>query len=110
MPIASNTVNAVASTVLPDAIRDPVTDLAIPDIAAFTAGGISIIRNNGTVINSASTTPFTKGTISKNGLAGVNSTGMLVSAPIKNLAAGFALTSYTVSSIPALRGVPTVMA
>ena len=63
MPIANNTVNAVAMTVLPDAPVDPVTGLKVPTIAVATGGGISILQNSGTVRNSASTSAFTQVTL-----------------------------------------------
>lgn len=49
--IASNTVNAVAMTVLPDAPLDPVTGLAVPTIAVGTGNGPSVIRHDGVVTN-----------------------------------------------------------
>lgn len=53
--IANSTVNAVAMTVLPDAPVDPVTGLRVPTIAVATAGGVSVIRHNGTVVSSSVT-------------------------------------------------------
>lgn len=53
--IVNSTVNAVAMTVLPDAPIDPATGLRVPTIAVATAGGASVIKHNGTVVNSAST-------------------------------------------------------
>ena len=50
--IASATVNAVAMTTLPDAPIDPVTGLAVPTIAVATAGGVSVIKHDGSVVNS----------------------------------------------------------
>jgi hypothetical protein len=108
--IISKVVNAVAMTVLPDAVFDPITGLQTPTIAAFTAGGISVIQDNGTVVNSSSATAFTKGKIDADGVMGINSTGALVSAKPRGLAAAFAMTTYSPSTSPALMGVPTVMA
>jgi len=48
--IVNSGVNAVAMTVLPDAPFDPVTGLQIPTIAVATAGGVSVIRHDGTVV------------------------------------------------------------
>jgi hypothetical protein len=48
-------VNAVAMTVLPDAPVDPVTGLRVPTIAVATGGGTSVIKHNGTVVNSSVT-------------------------------------------------------
>lgn len=53
--IASANVNAVAMTVLPDAPVDPVTGLRVPTIAVATGGGVSVIKHNGTVVNSSIT-------------------------------------------------------
>lgn len=53
--IAAYGVNAVAMTVLPGSRFDPVTNLPNPTIAVATAGGVSIIKDNGTVVNSSST-------------------------------------------------------
>lgn len=47
--------NAVAMTTLADAPTDPVTGLRVPTIALATSSGISIIKHNGTVVNSATT-------------------------------------------------------
>jgi hypothetical protein len=58
MPIVNNTVNAVAMTILPDAPVDPVTGLKVPTIAVATGGGISVIKHNGTVVNSSSTLQY----------------------------------------------------
>lgn len=48
-------VNAVAMTILPDAPVDAVTGLQVPTIAVATAGGVSVIKHNGTVVNSNNT-------------------------------------------------------
>jgi hypothetical protein len=44
-------VNDVAMTVLPDAPTDPATGLPVPTIAVGTAGGVSVIRDDGTVVD-----------------------------------------------------------
>ena len=49
--IASRYVHDVAMTVLPDAPIDPATGLPIPTIAVATNGGVSIIKDDGTVYN-----------------------------------------------------------
>lgn len=56
LSIGNATVNAVAMTVLPDAPLDPFTGLTVPTIAVATAGGLSIVKHNGTVVNSGSAT------------------------------------------------------
>jgi hypothetical protein len=54
--LVNRTINDVAMTVLPDAPIDPATGLQIPTIAVATNGGLSIIKDNGTVANLASST------------------------------------------------------
>jgi hypothetical protein len=56
--LVNENVNAVAMTVLPDAPVDPVTGLKVPTIAVATQGGVSVIKQNGTVVNSGETAPF----------------------------------------------------
>lgn len=46
-------VNDVAMTVFPDAPVDPATGLPLPTIAVATSSGISVIQNDGTVVNKA---------------------------------------------------------
>jgi hypothetical protein len=50
--IVNGAVNDIAATVLPDAPTDPATGLLVPTIAAFTSGGVSIIKQDGAVVNS----------------------------------------------------------
>jgi hypothetical protein len=49
--IANGTVNDIAMTVLPDAPIDPATGLPVPAIAVATAGGLSVIKDDGTVVD-----------------------------------------------------------
>jgi hypothetical protein len=49
MTIVNNTVNDCAMTVLPDAPIDPATGLPVPTIAVATYGGVSVIKDDGTV-------------------------------------------------------------
>jgi len=44
-------VNDVAMTVLPDAPVDPATGLPVPTIAVATDGGVSVIKDDGTVVD-----------------------------------------------------------
>jgi hypothetical protein len=53
--IVSQIVNDVAMTVLPDAPIDPATGLPVPTIAVATDGGVSVIKDDGTVVDSSST-------------------------------------------------------
>ena len=55
-PIANATINAIAMAILPDAPVDPATGLKVPTIAVATAGGVSVIKHDGTVVNSSRTT------------------------------------------------------
>ena len=50
-PIVNFTVNDVAMTVLPDAPIDPATGLPVPTIAVATNGGVSVIKDDGTVVD-----------------------------------------------------------
>jgi hypothetical protein len=49
--IINDTVNDVAMTVLPNAPIDPATGLPVPTIAVATAGGVSVIKDDGTVVD-----------------------------------------------------------
>ena len=64
--IASNVINAIAMTVLPDAPTDPVTGMKVPTIAVGNGGGVSVIKHNGTVVNSAITNSITSINITTN--------------------------------------------
>jgi hypothetical protein len=55
MTIVNNTVNDIAATVLPDAPIDPATGLPVPTIAVATDGGVSVIKDDGTVVDYATT-------------------------------------------------------
>ena len=50
--------NDVAMTVLPNAPIDDTTGLPVPTIAVGTNAGISVIKDDGTVVNSASNTSY----------------------------------------------------
>lgn len=56
--IANNAVNDLAATVLPGAPIDPSTSLLTPTVAVATAGGVSVIKHDGTVVNSADTSAY----------------------------------------------------
>ena len=56
--IVNSAVNDVAMTVLPDAPTDPATGLEIPTIAVATDGGVSVIKDDGTVVDSSQTFPI----------------------------------------------------
>lgn len=67
MPIANNTVNAVAMTVLPDAPVDVVTGLKVPTVDLFTDGGTSRIQHNGVVVSATNISPQKGGGLSRLG-------------------------------------------
>jgi hypothetical protein len=58
--LVSGNVNDVAMTVLPNAPIDAATGLPVPTIAVATAGGVSVIKDDGTVADSAATSGFLK--------------------------------------------------
>ena len=49
--VVANNVNSIASTVLPTSPIDPATGLLVPTIAVGTAGGVSVIKDDGSVVN-----------------------------------------------------------
>jgi len=49
--LVSATLNDVAMTVLPNAPIDPDTGLPVPTIAVATGGGVSVIKDDGTVVD-----------------------------------------------------------
>ena len=51
LALVNRSVNDVAMTVLPNAPIDAATDLPIPTIAVATAGGVSVIKDDGTVVD-----------------------------------------------------------
>ena len=53
--LVNTNVNDVAMTILADSPIDPATGLPVPTIAVATDGGVSVIKDDGTVVDSAST-------------------------------------------------------
>jgi len=53
--IVNRAVNDVAMTILPDSPIDPATGLPVPTIAVATEGGVSVIKDDGTVVDSSET-------------------------------------------------------
>jgi hypothetical protein len=49
--VVSTELNDVAMTVLPNAPTDPATGLKVPTIAVATEGGVSVIKDDGTVVD-----------------------------------------------------------
>ena len=66
--IVDATVNDVAMTVLPDAPIDPATGLPVPTIAVATDGGVSVIKDDGTVVDITWTNTGMCGVIAFNGI------------------------------------------
>ena len=60
--IVSNFVNDVAMTVLPNAPIDAATGLPVPTIAVATNGGVSVIKDDGTVVNITESSSSTNNT------------------------------------------------
>jgi roadblock/LC7 domain-containing protein len=56
--IVNSAVNDVAMTVLPNAPIDAATGLPVPTIAVATNGGVSVIKDDGTVISTVSDTGY----------------------------------------------------
>jgi hypothetical protein len=111
MTIASNTVNAISMTVLPDAPVDAVTGLQVPTIAVGTSSGVSVIKHDGTVVNSISAVAATKIAIDSKELFWLTSAGAMEAPNPGSLGAAFATTrTYGTSASPALLGAPTVVA
>jgi hypothetical protein len=54
-PIVANVANDVAMTVLPNAPIDAATGLPVPTIAVATNGGVSVIKDDGTVVDLTTT-------------------------------------------------------
>ncbi len=66
--IVNRVINAVAMHVYDDAPVDPVSGLQIPTIAVGTAGGVSVILDDGTVVDSGSTFPADNIIVTEQGL------------------------------------------
>ena len=58
METADKSTNDVAITVLPNAPIDPETGLPVPTIAVATDGGVSVIKDDGTVVDTTDNTVF----------------------------------------------------
>ena len=57
--IVSGAVNDIAMTVLPNAPIDAATGLPVPTIAVATDGGVSVIKDNGTVVDISQPNSYT---------------------------------------------------
>ena len=92
--IVNNTVNDVAITILPDAPVDEY-GMPVPNITAFTGGGVSEIKNDGTVVNSASTTAAYGGSYDNLNRVRWNTTTEYNCSPVAPRAASFTASSAT---------------
>lgn len=111
--LVNSTVNDVALTVLPAAVSDPLSGMAVPTIAAATDGNdtysISVIKSDGTVANIGADSSTRK-------MAGVAFIGKSLRAvrddgtayvwnDVTNIATGAAPSAtYSATSVPALMG------
>lgn len=93
--IVNATVNSVAVTTLPDAPIDSATGLPVPTIAVATAGGVSVIKQDGTVVNSASTTAAYGVSFDDLGRLRWNTTTEYNCSPVPPLSASFTASSAT---------------
>ena len=87
--IVATNVNDIAITVLDNAPVDPATGLSVPTIAVATAGGVSVIKHDGTVVNSANTSIFNRVSITDNALAATYFGHTVQIGSIKDVVAGF---------------------
>ena len=108
--LGNERVSAVAMTVLPDAPIDGVTGLQTPTVSVATGGGVSVIQNTGTVVNSASAVAATKVVMDKDSIFWLTAAGALWAAKPGSLGAAFTNSAYTTSAAPALLGAPTSLA
>lgn len=108
--ILSNTVNAIDMAVLPGTPIDPARGLPNPTVAVATAGGVSVIHWDGRVTSSSSTTAVTRVSLVDDGLlTALTSTQLRLARPSVYGLASFAFEDLTVSTIPALLGLPAVL-
>ncbi len=102
--IVNQKVNDVAMTVLPNAPIDDTTGLPIPTIAFGTDGGLSIIKDDGTVVDatpsSSGWNPTTVSTYERNKfIMGTTSTAGGYILPVFN-----SDTTYNITSVPPSNG------
>lgn len=100
MPIASNQVNAVALAVLPQSPLDPATGLQVPTIAVATSGGITVLKDDGTAVNSSLTGSFAHVSLTpKYMLADATSAAGMYFTALPIAATGFSQGLYGVSEV-----------
>lgn len=93
--LVNNTVNSVAITTLPDAPIDSATGLPVPTIAVATAGGVSVIKDDGVVRNSALTTAAYGLSYDELNRVRWNTTTEYNCSPVPPLSASFTASSAT---------------
>jgi len=111
-------VNDVAMTVLPNAPIDPSTGLPVPTIAVATAGGVSVIKDDGTVVSYNSSNYGTYGVYAVGGnknywwfggrwnsntsiLSYNKNTGIFIDYNISSITSAFGLAPDETYSLPA---------
>lgn len=102
--IVNDQVNDLAVTVLPDAPVDPVSGLPVATVAVATAGGVSVIKHDGTVVNSSVTGNTTSISYS-NGRLLYTPSGVQFgyrSISVNDLTAGFSGNNYNQATIPSV--------
>jgi len=107
--IVDSTVNDVAMTVLPDAPIDPATGLPVPTIAVATAGGVSVIKDDGTVADGGDLFAMVSTKFSDDGLYYSFGNGALYFATYADIESGdgFGDQVYAGSSANSLPQAPT---
>ena len=98
--IVNNNVNDVAITVLDTAPTDPATGLPVPTIAVATAGGVSVIKDDGTVVSSSHTGSITNLSIAGSLLWTNQVGGVSARLAFKDLLGITAAWSFTFVSTP----------
>ena len=98
--LVGETVNDVAMTVLPNAPVDAATGLPVPTIAVATDSGVSVIKDDLTVVDSGDTNNFSVIKFSPNGtLIGMHSAGHRLRLFNDYNADGFTNTSFATNDV-----------
>ena len=98
--IASANIKAVAATVMPDAPVDPVSGLKAPTVVVA-AGGVSVVKHDGSVVNSSSAIGFNFVTLTPELLTAGRADGTFYYATNPgSLGASFALSARTNTQSP----------
>lgn len=97
LAIVNSTINSIAATILPAAPIDFATGLPMPTVAIGTAGGVSVIKDNGAVVNSANTSSFSSIAMNSNRIWCNITPGSGYNPSYSNLpvSAGFTFTQVT---------------